>query len=187
MRRVITKRPHNLRRGAYPSNDRRFSSFPATSSSRSSVISSAADRGSIYLRRFSTRMHTVSSPSNAMLSPFLVDDRKASIKSKHDIEVDEAFMKLLKAMSVLKSSPVETQVLNLCDGCCELAWRLEEGTISWDVTMKVSIGIWQFVAGLLVCSGSGVRFGCVSLPKVSTIVGRILIPNRRRRTPQFHL
>ena len=115
MRRVITKRPHNLRRGAYPSNDRRFSAFPATSSSRSSVISSAADRGSIYLRRFSTRMHTVSSPSNAMLSPFLVDDRKASIKSKHDIEVDEAFMKLLKAMSVLKSSPVETQVLNLCD------------------------------------------------------------------------
>lgn len=113
MRRVVSKRPHGLRRGAYPLNGRRILAIPATRSSNSCVISTAAE--SIYLRHFSTRMHTVTSPSNAMLSPFVAEDRKVSIKGKHDIEVDEAFMKLLKAMSVLKSSPAEPQMLNSRD------------------------------------------------------------------------
>lgn len=58
------------------------------------------------LRQLSTRMDTLSSPSDAMLSPFLVRERELVIKEKTG-DIDTAFMGLLKAMSVLKSSPTD--------------------------------------------------------------------------------
>jgi hypothetical protein len=55
-------------------------------------------------RQLSTKMHTITTPQNVMLSPFLVKSHDMATKEK---DVDVAFMGLLKAMSGLKTPSVD--------------------------------------------------------------------------------
>lgn len=111
MRRIIRQRVH--RSGCCLSNlsswVRRLSTEPT---SGSAYFITTTDNRASSLRKFSTRMHTVSTPSNAMLSPFLIGGHELVSKDK-TADADIAFMGLLKAMSVLKSSPSNDHIIHL--------------------------------------------------------------------------
>ena len=103
MRRIIRQRMHRsgCRNWNLSRSLRRLSTEPISSIAH---FNFAADNRVSSQRKFSTRMHTVSTPSNAMLSPFLIGGHEVVAKDK-SADADIAFMGLLKAMSVLKSSP----------------------------------------------------------------------------------
>eukprot|EP00804_Cyclotella_cryptica_P025484 CCRYP_011984-RA/>CCRYP_011984-RA protein AED:0.02 eAED:0.02 QI:296/1/1/1/1/1/2/1126/351 len=108
MPRIVQKRSHWYHRITCSSFKRRLSPFLFDIDSN---LGSAAHNELGASRKFSYHaMRTLSpSPTNSMLSPFLAVDNKDRTKEKN-IEVDIAFMGLLKAMSVLKSSPADVHI-----------------------------------------------------------------------------
>ena len=110
MHRIIKKRSNVSRR--ITSIARHLSATSTTSNNDSAKVITVVGNSPSTMRQFSTRMHTVSSPSSPMLSPFLMGDQQVVIRDKND-DIDVAFMRLLKAMSVLKTSPVDDQMIGL--------------------------------------------------------------------------